>query len=643
MKAFLRIIPLVCLFFFSFSLFSAEAPTQGYHDYQALTSALKQIASQYPDITELKSIGTTLKNREIWMIQISGTNGPSPLEKQALLICGNLEADHVIGSEVALGIARHLAENYSQDEQIQKVLDQRTFYIIPRLNPDGAERFFEDVSIEKSFNLKPRDEDFDWLVDEDPPEDLNNDGFITMMRVKDKEGDWYIDEDDPRLMRKKKDDTALDKLYKLYPEGKDNDGDGRYNEDGIGGFNINRNFPHNFGYDPKGLGVYPVSEAETQSMIDFLTRYVPELETQPHKNICGVLLFSKYDNLAAGTGIECGTPTFPEPPSEIQAAGARQMFMFFGRGRGGEEEEQRRPARDPQPKSTSPADEYLFKNVSEKYKEITGIKNAHSEKPVGSMLEWAYFQFGVPSFSANLWSLREEEKQPAAKRPGTPSTPSQAQAQQTAVQQDRRAMFMQMMSGAGRPSTEASGKASDDDTDKKWLEWIDEHNSGEGFVEWTPFEHPQLGEVEIGGFVPFLRVNPPGDKIPELTQSHSEFALFLVSQFAEIAMDEPQVRKLSSGLYELKVKLHNKGKFPYAAAMGQRTRNINPIMVTLDFEDDDKMKLFGGAKRVDTVNMDPGEEKELTWLILSPSAKTINIRLWARNGGGETQQAVVLR
>jgi len=641
MKSFSKIIPLVCLFFLAAFHLSAQAPSQGYHDYNALTSALKQIASQYPDITKLQSIGTTLKGQDIWMLRISGTNGPSPLEKQALLICGNLEADHVIGSEVALGIAQHLTQNYATDDQVMEVLDQRTFYIIPRLNPDGAERFFDEVLHEESGNLKPRDEDFDWKKDEDPPEDLNKDGLITMMRFKDKQGNWVIDEKDPRLMKKKEEDTPLDRLYKLVPEGMDNDGDGEYNEDGKGGFNINRNFPHNFGYDVKGLGVYPASEIETQSVIDFMNRYVPEFKTQPHKNICGVLIFSKYDNLASDPGITCGTPAFPQPPAEVGAAGASRMFMFFGR-RGDDEEEQRPPARDPQPKKTSSADEYLFKNVSEKYKEITGIQSAHSEKPVGSMLEWAYFQFGVPAFSANLWSLREEEKGPGAKRPGVPSEASPAQSQQSASS-DRRAMFMQMMARAGGRSQGSAAESVDADTYKKWLDWIDKNNKGQGFVGWTSFQHSQLGEVEIGGFVPYLRVNPPAEKIPELIQSHSEFALFLASQFAEIHMDEPQVKKLSSGLFKLTIKLHNKGKFPYVTAMGQRTRTINPILVQLTFEDEDSMKFFGGTRRVDTTNIEPGGEKELSWLILSPSGKKVNIRLWAQNGGGEAEQSVVLR
>jgi len=641
MKIFLKTISLACLLYLTAFFLCAETPSQDYHDYQALTSALKQVASQYPDITELQSIGTSLKGKDIWMLRISGSSGPSPLEKQALLICGNLEADHVIGSEVALGIARHLTQNYAADDQVKKVLDQRTFYIIPRLNPDGAEHFFRPVLHEKSVNSKPRDEDFDWKKDEDPPEDLNQDGLITMMRVKDKQGDWVIDEEDPRLMKKKQEDTPLDKLYKLFPEGIDNDNDSDYNEDGNGGFNINRNFPHNFGYKVKGLGVYPASEVETQSVIDFMNRYVPELKTQPHKNICGVLIFSRYDNLASDPGIICGTPTFPQPPEEIRADEASRMLQFFRRGRD-DEEEQRPPARDPQPKKTSSADEYLFENVSEKYKEITGIKSAHSEKPVGSMLEWAYFQFGVPAFSANLWSLREEEKGPDEKRSDAPSAPAQKKTLGT-VASDRKVMFMQKTGEPGGRTARSASKSAHADIDKKWLDWIDEKNKGQGFVEWTPFEHPQLGEVEIGGFKPFLRVNPPAEKVPELIKSHSEFALFLASQFAEIEMDEPQVKKLSSGLFKLTLKLHNKGKFPYATAMGQRTRNINPILMRLSFEDEDSMKFFGGSRRVDTANIEPGGEKEISWLILSPSGKKVNICLWARNGGGKTEKSVVLR
>jgi len=634
----------VCLFLFCslltipVSSSAGQHPAEGYRDYSALTDALRQLAAKNPQIVKLTSIGKTLKGRDIWMIQISGTKGLSPLEKQALLICGNLEGDHIIGSEVALGIAEFLVEGYGTDEKVTETVDARTFYIIPRLNPDGAELFFDDLLHEHPKNLNPRDEDYDWVTDEDGPEDLNGDGMITLMRVKDQDGDWVIDEGDPRLMKKKEDGTPVDKLYKIYPEGIDNDNDELYNEDGPGGFDINRNFPHNFGYSPKGLGVYAASEKETRSVIDFVTRYVPELETQPHKNICGVLIFSKYDNLAAGTGIECGTPTFPEPPRAEQAPSMSRMMFFMGR-RGGQPAEQLPRPTDPQPKRTNEADVPLFESVSEKYKEITGIPSAESDKPAGSMLEWAYFQYGVPTFSANIWSLREEEKAapPKMKRDAQAGTaPARSS---PAGQMDRQAMMRQFMQRSAPSSSQTQSSGSDE----KWLKWIDEKNDGKGFVAWTSFDHTQLGEVEIGGFVPHLRTNPKADQIPQLSQRHAEFALFLASQFAEIELDEPQVKKLGSDLYELKVKIRNRGHFPYATAMGQRTGHINSIMLRLKFEDDEKMTLFGGTKRVDTSSLDAGEEKEFKWIIISPSGKKIDVTVWAQNGGGTSEKTAVLR
>jgi len=634
----------LCIFLFLSLLFLPMTspangnPAEGYHNHSTLTNALKQLAGENPQITKLTSIGKTMNGRDIWMMQITGTKGLSPLEKQALLICANMEGDHVIGSEVALGIAGYLVDGYGKDEKVTKALDTRTFYIIPRLNPDGAELFFDDVLMEHPGNQKPRDEDYDWLTDEDGPEDLNGDGMITLMRVKDKEGDWIIDEKDARLMKKKDAGTPVDKLYKIYPEGIDNDGDELYNEDGPGGFNINRNFPHNFGYKPKGLEVYPASEVETQSVIDFITRYVPELKTQPHKNICGVLLFSKFDNLAAGTGIECGTPTFPEPPRAEQPAGMPRMMMFMGR-RGGQPTQQQPRATDPQPKKTNGQDTPLFESVSKKYKEITGIKNAVSEKPAGSMLEWAYFQYGVPTFSANLWSLREEERSAPTKMKRDAQTGTAPTKTAQTGTMDRQALIRQFM----QRSTPSATQTQSSGNDEKWLKWIDDKNNGEGFVEWTKFDHKQLGEVEIGGFVPHLRTNPKAEQIPELGKSHGEFALFLASQFAEIVLDEPEVKKLGSDLYELKIKIHNKGKFPYATAMGQRTGHINSIMLRLKFEDDEKMKLFGGAKRMDTPTLGAGAEKEFKWVIISPAGKKIDVTIWAQNGGGTSKKTAVLK
>jgi hypothetical protein len=618
-----------------------DGPAAGYHDYAALSKAVQQLARQHPKLARLVSIGKTHQERDLWLLKITSSKGPAPQDKQALLIVGNAEGDHVIGSEVALGIAEYLVKSYLTDEKVTEALDSRTFYIIPRLNPDGAELFFDTTLREHSGNLNPRDDDYDWQEDEDGPEDLNRDGYITLMRVKDQAGEWSIDDEDPRRMQKKEADTPLDKLYRLYPEGLDDDGDELYNEDGPGGFNINRNFPHNFGYKFRGVKVYPASESETRALIDFMTGYVPELKTQPHANICAALLFSRFDNLAAGSGIECGTPAFPEPPGGDRAA-APQIRMLFRMGRrGGQQEAPQAPPRDPQPKSTDRGDEPLFKAVSEKYQEITGIRSAHSEKPFGSLLEYAYFQYGVPAFSANLWSVREPDGgRPQTKAPAEkPGAKSQTKIQ--AAGRDRQAVIRQVMTrgggGAGRP-----GHSGSQEVDEKWLAWIDKQNDGQGFIAWTKYQHPQLGEVEIGGFQPYLRINPPADQIPELVEKHAQFALYLASQFAEITMEEPQVKRLSSRLFELKIKLRNRGKFPYAAAMGQRSTNIPPIVLQMKLADTDVMKLFGGNTRVDLPSLAAGAEREFKWMIITPPGKAIDLTLWARNGGGRLKKRIVL-
>ena len=87
--------------------------------------------------------------------------------------------------------------------------------------------------------------------DEDGAEDLDGNGIITMMRVKDPEGEWLPLEGEPRLMKKADPAKGEKGIFKLYPEGLDNDGDGQYNEDGPGGVNVGVNFPHLFRFFSK--------------------------------------------------------------------------------------------------------------------------------------------------------------------------------------------------------------------------------------------------------------------------------------------------------------------------------------------------------------------------------------------------------
>src|SRR5690606_15484290 len=136
--------------------------------------------------------------------------------------------------------------------------------------------------------VRPVDNDGDGLLDEDEADDIDGDGVIYQMRWKptmagaDTVAPTHVlDERDPsgRLMRRARDgETAI---WRVMNEGLDNDGDGRFNEDGIGGLDLHRNYPENWrpntggdatgrGYTQFGSGEFPLSEPETRATVLWL-------------------------------------------------------------------------------------------------------------------------------------------------------------------------------------------------------------------------------------------------------------------------------------------------------------------------------------------------------------------------------------
>jgi hypothetical protein len=205
-------------------------------------------------------------------------------EKPALYVDGGLHAAELTGSAVATHLLMHLIAGYGTDPRVTNLLDTHAFYIRPKFNPDGSDLVLrEDQALRSS--VHPVDDDHDGVADDDPAQDLNGDGWITDMRVPDPEGPWYADPADPRLLRRVPDGEAFPsgaRRYRTQSEGVDDDGDGRINEDGIGGLDLNRNFPRNWEREhlQPGAGEFPLSEPETYAAVRFI---------QDHRNIVGIV------------------------------------------------------------------------------------------------------------------------------------------------------------------------------------------------------------------------------------------------------------------------------------------------------------------------------------------------------------------
>ena len=664
---------------------AAAQETPRYHTYAEMTAALQSLAGAHKTIARISSIGKTRGGRDIWAVEIANPAGVPPAKRPALLVAANFEGDHLVGSEIALSVAEFLLNNYAGNAEVKQRLDNSTIYVIPRVNPDGAEGTFAPVKTGRRANTSPRDDDNDGRTDEDGPEDLNNDGFITIMRVKAAGGEYMIDPDEPRLMKKadpKKGETGA---YKIFWEGKDNDGDGFINEDPPGGTDINRNFAHEYPYYKAEAGPHMVSEDESRALMEWIIA---------HRNVAAILTFGESDNLIVpptsagrlGQARELDLVRF----ADSSAAGARTMGVIQtggGGGRGGRfamgefsfemlmgggrqtarqgqaAASGRMQIPDPRPATTVASADYdYFKAVSDKYIEMTGIRQPLLvREPQGAFFQYGYFQFGIPSFSTPGFGLATAES-PGQRRmgmvpPGAPGEPGpQVQAGQAGRQETRTGgagttvvvsggsqEIMQMMqaaggSGAGRMFQGQAGaaetaQAAPPGIDGQILKWMDAEKI-DGFVKWTKTSHPDFGEVEVGGFKPYAATNPPAGKIAELGGAHAKFALYLSSLFARVKVAKTEVVNHGGGIFRVKAEVENAGFWPTSLAHGLTARAVKPTMIQLGV--DPKTIQSGNAKtNFLPVLAGSGTRAKYEWLIRGKTGEVVELIVQSEKGGSD--------
>ncbi len=261
---------------------AGEYDSSHYHTYDEATALLRMWAARYPNLVELYSVGQSLEGRDIWQVTITNQRTGPDTDKAAFFLEGGRHAGEISGIEATLYFVNHVLTNYGKDPAITKLVDTKTLYAKPINNPDGASLYHYTAQTLRS-SVRPMDNDGDGLVDEDAAEDLDGDGFVRQMRkfVGAGQGSYVVDDRDPkgRFMRSVGPGQGD---YDVSSEGYDNDGDGRVNEDGIGGLDLHRNYPENWrpmteatgrGWTQSGAGEYPLSEPETKAVFDFLIRH----------------------------------------------------------------------------------------------------------------------------------------------------------------------------------------------------------------------------------------------------------------------------------------------------------------------------------------------------------------------------------
>jgi hypothetical protein len=244
-----------------------------YYTYDEVNQALVALNKAYPKLTRLELVGHSDERREIWSITVNNPDTGTELDKPAVYVDGNIHGNEVQGTEVCLYFLNYILTGYGKLDRVTQTVDRSVIYCIPTVNVDGRYHWFADANNSSSGRSirVPKDDDRDGLIDEDPAEDLDGDGFITQMRIRDTLGDYKTDPKDARLMvRVEK--GAKGEFRQLGTEGIDNDNDGRVNEDEPGYIDPNRNFPYNWqpDYVQDGAGSYPLEGKGLKAVADYL-------------------------------------------------------------------------------------------------------------------------------------------------------------------------------------------------------------------------------------------------------------------------------------------------------------------------------------------------------------------------------------
>ncbi len=517
------------------------------HDDEALEKELKSLARAHSDFVELISIATSHEKRDIWLVEVGYGNQEERSERPALLLVAGLEGDHLVGTEVALDCLKRLCQSIEEDAEMRERFEKTTLYIIPRMNPDGAQRFFMKPINEMRGNTTPFDSDHDGYVDEDGPDDLNDDDLISWVRVEDVEGEWILHPDDKRILIKPDSLKGEHGQWFYFKEGKDNDGDEAINEDALGEVNFNRNYPFDYPWFSDDTGIHQVSENETRALADFVV---------DHPNIGVVLTFASNDNL------------LKTPPSDGRSSG-----------------------RDPQVKILNEDVKY-YKKLGEWYRETLGIeKEIGTESEEGAFSDWMYFHRGRLSLCAKIWgadialALQSKDGDKEEKKEDESGNKSDDE-KTTGKKEDK----------SPAKKKEKDDRAKDE---IKFLAWLEE-NAPDLFIPWQPIEHPDYPDqkTEIGGYVPYAKTLPPKAFLEDMQEKHFDFLKCLIDKFPRVEIHNVEVKPLSQNVFDVEVQIVNNGFLPTVLAHGSRTNEVHPTRLELDIDDD---SILAGARRIERI------------------------------------------
>jgi hypothetical protein len=486
---------------------------------------------------------------------VFGAPGKVPLaERPAVLLLGGLDGVSLSGCEAVLAACAALL---GQPERLPRDV---AFVAVPWASPEALAETLAGRGGDGR-DLAPLDDDGDGALDEDGPDDLDGDGRILDMLVEDPSGPW-VRASDPRFLAPARPGDAP--RYTLTREGRDDDGDGKFNEDPRGGACYDTAFPVGWRCEhPLVRGAQLPLEAEA-------CRALADLALSRRTAV--VLLFQGDHGGIALPGSRRENPW----PVGADAGAFEIAAHLFARATG---------RMTPAPAALAVA--------------------RGGERP-GAALDWFYASAGALSVEVASWG-------PAVEKPGEAPGVGLAEAR---------------FDGAARGTGARPAAPPVSPSDLAWSRWLDNTRGGIGFVEWHPVELGHGRQGLVGGWEPLSRRNPPEKSLPVALAGMPEFVADLSAALPalELRLSEDRrdgevcsIRARIGNLGALPTGGWTSGRALSGSA--------EPPGARLEIELPAGTRLLAGEASVALGEIaGGGASREVSWIVLAPAGSVMTLR-----------------
>lgn len=495
-----------------------------YYSYAEWTKIMHDIQKKYPHLADIQSIGKSRMGRDQYLLTITAKSTGKHQDKPAMWVDGAIHGNEINGIMCSLYVMWYLLTRYDYDTYVYDMVNNCTFYILPGLNVDANESFavYPNTPNNPREPYRPEDNDGDGLYDEDRTEDVDGDGQLSTMYIKDPKGDYKLSPDKRRFIRVSDVKEEGVRFRRIGSEGYDNDGDGMINEDDIGGPDPNRNFP--YGWNLQAGNPYPMSESECRNVFEFQLAHPNIFASFHYHNTGRLIMFQAPPDVGARTQT-------PEQRQRMQEMVNQRL------------EEMRKTNKYAQLFTRQVAQEYQHDMDTQIAIVTAGARIMKNYRPtIGGLSGQAhaatYYMLGAYSYLIELW--------------GSPA-------------------FHADVDGDGRVS------------DVEYLQWIDLDLNGEGWVNPHKYNHPDLGEIWIGGTrKKHTQRTPPARYIEMEAFKNAQFVLYCASQFPKVEIEELTVTPATHNLYWIEVAVKNDRVYPTSSDRSVQLKRAVKDKITLN-------------------------------------------------------------